>query len=104
MFSVREMTLQEYNEVIALWKRTEGVGIGSTDSKESVAAYLNRNPGMSFVAVSEDVIVGAVLCGHDGRRGYLHHLAVGQEYRNKGIGQSLVTACLDALAAHKYKG
>ena len=100
VFSVREMTLQDYDKVIALWKQTEGVGIGSSDSRENVAAYLNRNPGMSFVAVTGDILVGAVLCGHDGRRGYLHHLAVCQEYRNRGIGRSLVAACLGALATN----
>ena len=59
--------------------------------------YLARNPGLSFVAVQGCKIIGAVLCGHDGRRGYLHHLAVAQGHRRNGIGTALVDKALDAL-------
>jgi len=85
------------SSVIELWKRSEGVSIGVADSPEEISRYLDRNPGMSFVAVSEERVVGAILGGHDGRRGYLHHLAVDAGHRRLGIGQALVDRSLAAL-------
>lgn len=97
---VRELTLDDYEEVIALWRATEGVGLSAADTRESIARYLARNPGMSFVARTEDGrLVGAVLCGHDGRRGYLHHLAVNPGWRGQGIGRKLVENCMNVLQA-----
>lgn len=99
----REMKIDDYDEVIALWKETEGVGLSSADSREAIAFYLGRNAGLSFVALLDEgeehpgKIVGAVLCGHDGRRGYLHHLSVHPEYRKRGIGRSLVQICIAGL-------
>lgn len=92
-------TMDSYPEVMALWQASEGIGLSSADSEERIAFYLDRNPGMSFIAKSAGKVVGAVLCGHDGRRGYLHHLAVDQAFRQHGIGQTLVEKCLQALQA-----
>jgi N-acetylglutamate synthase len=94
-----EFTMNDYAEAIALWQSSEGIGLSAADSPVRIAAYLARNPGMSFVAREGDSLVGAVLCGHDGRRGYLHHLAVDSAWRGKGIGQTLVRRCLSALHA-----
>jgi ribosomal protein S18 acetylase RimI-like enzyme len=93
------MTLADHHEVIALWRATEGVGLTVSDEREAIGAYLARNPGMSFVAVAGGRIVGAVLGGHDGRRGYLHHLAVTPAWRCRGIGRALVAASLAPLKA-----
>ncbi len=82
---------------VHLWQITEGIGLSESDSPEHIAAYLKRNPGMSFVAISGDVLIGAVLSGTDGRRGYLHHLAVDPAWRGLGIGRRLVAHCLQAL-------
>jgi ribosomal protein S18 acetylase RimI-like enzyme len=90
-------TMQDYPEVIALWQTTEGMGLSSADSAERIAAYLQHNPGMSFVARLNGELVGAVLSGHDGRRGYLHHLAVRADRRGQGTGSLLVERCLAAL-------
>jgi N-acetylglutamate synthase len=98
-WQVRGMAIADYDEVIALWRATEGLGLGGSDEHEPIAAYLDRNPGMSFVAVHGDRIVGAVLGGHDGRRGYLHHLAVVPRWRHQGIGRALVEASLAQLKA-----
>lgn len=87
----------DYDEVIRLWKRTEGVGLNESDTLPAIASFLRRNPGLSFVAVQQGKIVGAVLCGHDGRRGYLHHLAVAKRYRKQGVGLRLVETCLAKL-------
>jgi ribosomal protein S18 acetylase RimI-like enzyme len=94
---IEAMTLDHYDEVIDLWKKSENIGLSSADERENIEAYLARNPGMSFVAKENDVIVGAALCGHDGRRGYLHHLAVAKSYRKKGTGRKLTERCLESL-------
>jgi ribosomal protein S18 acetylase RimI-like enzyme len=99
MFPIAEMCADDYDEVLALWQRCEGVGLSPSDSQEGVCSFLLRNPGLSLVARQDDRIVGAVLCGHDGRRGYLYHLAVAAEWRRRGLGQALVEACLTRLAA-----
>jgi len=91
------MTIDDYDEVLALWKACEGIGLSSADSRESIAVFLNRNPGLSCVARRDGQLVGAVLCGHDGRRGYIHHLAVNESCRREGVGRDLVAACLRGL-------
>jgi N-acetylglutamate synthase len=97
--SIEPMTIADFDEVIALWKNSEGVGLNESDTREAIALYLERNPGLSLIARDRRrKIIGAVLCGHDGRRGYLHHLAVAAEHRRQGIGQSLVDACLSKLS------
>lgn len=96
---IRPMTLADYDEVASLWQNAEGIGLDDADSRECIASYLARNPGLSFVARQDSRIVGAVLSGHDGRRGYLHHLAVNATQRRKGIGQALVNACLAGLGS-----
>jgi ribosomal protein S18 acetylase RimI-like enzyme len=92
-----EFKIKNYQNVISLWKSCEGIGLSSADSRDNMQTFLRRNPGMSFVAKYQKKIIGAVLCGHDGRRGYLHHLAVHPAYRNQGIGRSLVERCIRAL-------
>jgi len=96
-YRVQPMSIRDFSQVHALWEHTEGVGLTESDSRENVAKFLRRNPGMSFVARCHRELVGAVLCGHEGRRGYLHHLAVATEHRGKGIGTNLVESCLAAL-------
>jgi putative acetyltransferase len=94
-----EMTVLDYPDVIAFWRNTEGVGLSGADTLEAISGNLARNPGHSFVARDDAQLVGAVLCGHDGRRGYLHHLAVQPSYRHQGIGQALVERCMERLKA-----
>ena len=93
------MTIDDYDEVSALWREAPGLGLSGADSREAIARYLQRNPGMSFVARLEGALVGAVLGGHDGRSGLLHHLAVAERCRGAGIGQELVRRVLAAMAA-----
>jgi N-acetylglutamate synthase len=97
MFTLRVMTLNDYDAVIDLMKRTPGVTFRDADSRESTARYLARNPGMSFVAETGGMLVGCVMCGHDGRRGYLQHLVVLPEHRRQGIANALVERCLASL-------
>lgn len=94
---IRSFRSEDYDAVIVLWQRTEGVGLNESDTRRAIIAFLRRNPRLSFVAEKNRRIIGAVLCGHDGRRGYLHHLAVAGRYRHRGIGRQLVSACLAKL-------
>ena len=93
----RPMAMPDYAAVRRLWKSCAGVGLSDADQPDKIEAYLERNPGMSFVALQDERLVGAVLCGHDGRRGYLNHLAVHADHRHQGIGRRLVAHCLAAL-------
>lgn len=96
------MTINDYKQVAALWHSIEGFGIRSIDdSREGVELFLRRNPTTSVVAVESDRIVGAILCGHDGRRGCLYHVCVAKDHRKQGIGQEMVAFCMEALKKEK---
>lgn len=94
------MTLEDISAALRLWQGLSGIGLRDADSEPALARYLARNPGSSFVAIStEGELVGVSLAGHDGRRGYLHHVAVKPDLQGQGIGRRLVEACLAALKA-----
>jgi len=95
---IRSMTISDYAEVYALWDATPGVSLNDVDdSIKGIAKYLARNPSTCFVAEQNGIIVGAVLGGHDGRRGTILHLAIANEKKRQGIGSALVDATLAAL-------
>lgn len=95
---IRLMTIADYEQVYSLWINTLGMGLNNLDdSKEGIEKYLKRNPNTCFVAEDEGNIIGVILSGHDGRRGFIHHTTVLQSYRNQGIGQKLVDAAIGAL-------
>ena len=95
---VRTMTIDDYEEVSLLWHKIKGFSIRSIDdSREGVARFLKRNPDSSVVAVEDSRVVGAILCGHDGRRGCMYHVCVDPEYRTRGIGKSMVVFAMNAL-------
>lgn len=97
---VRTMTIDDYDEVRALWMSIKGFGIRSVDdSREGVEAFLRRNPLTSVVDIEDGKIVGSILCGHDGRRGCLYHVCVAEDYRMRGIGKEMVVFCMNALKA-----
>jgi len=100
-FQIVPMVIDDYDEVLALWQRTEGMGLDleDADSREGFTLYLRRNPGMCFTARVDGQLAGTALCGHDGRRGYLTHLAVAPEFRRRGIGSALIDRCLAMLRA-----
>jgi N-acetylglutamate synthase len=99
MADIRTMTESDLDRVIALLQQTDGVTVRDADSKEALGRYLRRNPGFSFVAEAAGELAGCVMAGHDGRRGYLHHLIVEPAHRNKGLAARLVNASLDKLEA-----
>jgi N-acetylglutamate synthase len=93
------MGVDDLEVVTALWHATEGVGMNESDGLEQLRCFLDRNPELSLIARDGSRLVGAVLCGHDGRRGFLYHLAVLPVYRKRGLGRAMVERCLDALGA-----
>lgn len=95
---IRPMRIDDYDAVIALMQATPGVTVRDADSREMTQRYLARNPGLSFVAVAGGVVVGCLMAGHDGRRGYLQHLVVVSAFRRRGIAAALVEQCVSALA------
>ena len=97
--TLSQFTIDLYDEVNSLWQQCDGIGLSDADSRDNIRAYLNRNPGMSFVARDNGTIVGAILSGHDGRRGYIHHLAVSAHYRRQGLDFRLVEKSLSVLQA-----
>ncbi len=102
-YLLRPMTANDHAAAHALWTTTEGMGLGESDSLCGIRRFLARNPGLSLVVHTKTAddshchIVGTVLAGHDGRRGYLHHLAVARDHRGRGIGRALVENALEAL-------
>ncbi len=97
-YQIRVMTMEDYEEVYRLWKGIRGFGIRTIDdSKDGIARFLKRNPSTSVVAETDGRIVGAILCGHDGRRGYFYHVCVQEAYRKRGIGKAMAVACMHAL-------
>lgn len=102
-FTIKTMTIEDYQGLYALWKTIRGFGMRSIDdSREGVGRFLERNPATSVVAMSgEGEIVGGILCGHDGRRGCLYHVCVREDCRRKGIGKAMVVHCMNALRAEE---
>lgn len=97
---IRTMRLEDYERVYALWLSCKGMGLNDVDdSREGIARYLARNPNTCFVAEEADAIVGVIMTGHDGRRGFIHHTAVSPDARGRGIGSALVERALAALKA-----
>ena len=95
---IRTMTLSDYDGVYQLWLNTPGMGLNTTDdSREGIEKFLKRNPTTSFVALHDDSIVGVIMAGHDGRRGYIYHIAVLPEYRGRGIAEQLAEHAMAAL-------
>lgn len=98
--NIRQMILSDYDAVYALWLATPGMGLNTTDdSREGIEKYLRRNPSTCFVAECDGRLVGVIMAGHDGRRGFIHHTAVLPEYRGLGLGRRLVENALTALEA-----
>jgi len=93
----REFSISDYDAALELWQRVEGLEIAEGDDREGIAYFLARNPGLSRVATDGTAIVGVALCGHDGRRGYIYHLAVDPAYQSRGLGKCLMDESLDGL-------
>lgn len=95
---IRFMQMDDYDAAVQLWKQIEGLRLTAADDSEiGLRRYLTRNPNTCFVAVDEDKIIGTILSGHDGRRGYIYHMAVAPAYQKQGVGKALLQSALSAL-------
>ena len=93
------MKISMYEELVNLWKNNEGIRLSVGDTKDELDKYLKRNRGMSYVCFdkNQNKIAGSILCGHDGRRGYIYHLAVSKKFRKNNIAKSLIERSLSKL-------
>jgi len=97
---IKIMTIEDYERVYTLWSGTKGMGLRSIDdSKEGIERFLRRNPSTCFLAEADGEVIGAIICGHDGRRGYIYHTAVKENLRGQGIGKQLADKACEALKA-----
>ena len=97
---MRTMTIEDYDRVYALWMSCKNMGFNDLDdSREGIGRYIARNPNTCFVAEVGGELAGVILAGHDGRRGFIHHMAVAEAYRRRGVGAALAERALEALRA-----
>lgn len=95
---IRKMSIADYEQVYQLWLSCAGMGLNDLDdSREGIERFLIRNPETCFVAENEKSIIGVIIAGNDGRRGYIYHTAVSTDHRHQGIATKLVTEAMEAL-------
>ncbi|WP_433694026.1 GNAT family N-acetyltransferase [Herbaspirillum seropedicae] len=99
-YELRFFGMEHYSEARRLWSECDGVALTDADDALNIGNFLERNTGLSFVAITGEELVGTILCGHDGRRGFIHHLAVAPKARRRGIASRLVAASLQSLKAN----
>jgi N-acetylglutamate synthase len=99
--TIRKMTAADYTHAINLWENTESIGISDADSPDAITDFLQINSDLCFIAESSKIVIGTVLCGCDGRRAYIYHLAVAENFRNSGIGKALMNAVDTSLKQRK---
>ena len=98
MYKINTMNIEDYNEIMSLWKNTDGIGLsGNDDSKESIEIFLNKNPNTCFVVEYKKEIIGTIMAGSDGRRGHIYHLMIKPEHRRNGLGKKLLEKTEKAL-------
>ena len=96
--NIRKMQITDYDKIHALWMSCPGVGLNNLDdSRDGIDKFIKRNPDTCFVAENNAELVGAIMAGNDGRRGYIYHTAVNPKYRNQGIARQLVNNAMQAL-------
>ncbi len=95
---LRVMTIQDYDEVLKLWKSIDGFYIREIDdSYMGIKKFLTKNPKTNVVAINNNEIIGSILCGYDGRCAYFYHVCVKKEHRHKKIGKNMVDFVMKAL-------
>lgn len=102
-YNIVEMSIDKYNEIYNSWSSIEGLCIEEDDSPDNLEVYLERNKNLNFIAFSQDEIVATIKCGHDGRRGYLHHLLVRKDFRGRGLAKEMINRVLQSLKEQGIK-
>ncbi|MFO7626828.1 MAG: GNAT family N-acetyltransferase [Candidatus Fermentibacteraceae bacterium] len=95
---IRAMSSRDHGELIRLWSSFPGNAITGADSRDEFDAFLTKNGSFCFTACEQDAVVGSVMAGSDGRRGYVYHLAVKTDHQRKGLGGALMRRVEDALS------
>lgn len=96
--TIKPFTIDKYDEVYSLWMSCKNMGFNNVDDSEAgIAKLLKKNPETCFIAEEEGKVIGTVLAGNDGRRGYVYHLCVGESFRKQGIGKKLMDAMIDGM-------
>jgi len=101
--TIREIHPEDYDAINVFWRNIDGIELDDSEDEQNFKFFLGRNKGMSFLALDHDKIIGTCLASHNGRCGFLNHLAVAQNHRRKGIGRMLVQKCLEMLQAEGIK-
>ncbi len=101
--TIRNIYLEDYDAINDFWRKIDGIELAELENKQNFEFFLKRNEGMSFLAVEHEELIGTCLGSHNGRRGFLNHLAVAQSHRRKGIGKMLVQKCMEILQAEGIK-
>jgi N-acetylglutamate synthase len=96
-YIIREMTNDDHEELYSFWKSIEGLKMDESDYQDNFNSFLIRNPNLNYVVIHEKQIIGTIKCGHDGRRGYISHLAVNKKYQKYGIAKKLYNICIEEL-------
>ena len=95
---ITEFKISDYQEAIAFWENIEGITLNESDTLEAISQFLGRNTGLSFTAKENGIIIGTILCGHNGRAAHIYHLAVAEKFRGQGIGKALLARCFSQLS------
>ena len=95
---IRNMTAADYDQVYALWMSCKNMGFNDVDdSRAGIEKFLGRNQATCLVAEENEEIIGVILGGQDGRRGYIYHMSVHEAHQRRGIGGQLVDKCMEAM-------
>jgi len=97
MIKIRKFKIKDKNSVIALWKDVFNPQNPHNDPELVINTKVSFNDGLFFVACENKKIIGTIMAGYGGHRGWIYSLAVSQKYRRKGIGTKLVNKALNEL-------
>jgi len=91
------MNKNDYKELTDLWSGFTGNTMTGADSMEDFEKFLDMNADYCFSAFEKACLIGSVMAGSDGRRGYIYHLAVDGSQQGKGTGRKLMETAENAL-------
>ena len=91
---IEKFKIEYYDEVVELWRKA-GIEIVSSDTIDEVTRVLNRNPDLFLIGKLHEKVISVVIGAFDGRRGYVHHLAVDPDYQKIGFGKIIMEALIE---------